>query len=50
MPNSQRSWSIFWRSKAANIIIAPNANVTPNQPKILRDRYIGVDPNWGTLP
>jgi len=47
MPRAQRNWTTFWGSKTANSI-APNS--TPNQPEILRARYIGSNPSWGTLP
>jgi len=47
MPRSQRPWTTFWGSKIANFL---NPGSTSNQPVVLRNRYIGTDANWGSLP
>lgn len=42
MPNAQRTFTIFWGSKAANVI---KNGVAPNQPALLQNLF-----NWGACP
>ena len=42
MPNAQRTFTIFWGSKAANVV---KANSTPSQPDLMAKQF-----GWGQCP